>query len=88
LTSGWILLGSVAKSSLGFRGTRMWIDRAQPIVRLPVQTDDHGYAEVVLPLIGTPSGSQFGVQSLLRTTPTCVGQGTWCTSDALEITVH
>jgi hypothetical protein len=87
-TSGWLLFGQASAMTHFVNGVALPLDSTQSIARLPVTTNRDGYVRTPFPLPPGSQGQKFSCQYFLRNTSTCGGQGTWCWSNALTITVQ
>jgi hypothetical protein len=65
-------------------GTTLYVDLAQPFVKLPVLSNGGGYAELPLTL---PAGSRFVGQFVWANTPGCGNGGPLSASNALFVVI-
>jgi hypothetical protein len=87
-TGGWLLLGQASATTHFVKGVALSMDLTQPITRIPVTTNRDGYVRTPFTLPPGSQGQKFSCQYFLRNTSACGGQGTWCGSNALTITVQ
>jgi hypothetical protein len=70
-------------------GVSLWVDVTSRLKRVPVTASADGFIDVVIPsLVANAPGSRLFVQLVADGTAACGGIGTYCASNALEITVQ
>jgi len=87
-SSGWLLLGQPGSGPTTVGNAQLWLDPAQGIRRMSIQTDAEGYAEVPLALPAGSAGFGFAAQALIRNTSSCIGSGVFAASNAVTITIQ
>jgi hypothetical protein len=87
-STGWLLVGTAASAPTQLLGVAFFLDRGQPIDRVPLQTTDEGYVEIPWSLVQSPPGTTFAAQAIVRTTAGCAGQGEWSASNAIGVKVQ
>jgi hypothetical protein len=84
-TTGYLLMGAAADpAGTPQLGTTLYVDLAQPFVKLPVLSNGGGYAELPLTL---PAGSRFVGQFVWANTPGCGNGGPLSASNALWVVI-